>query len=69
MGKMKALSLDMEEHHVDKHEQQEQEAEFDVVMEEMHYVHTINEICNLFVLHGWDKVWPDIQETMRAKKW
>jgi hypothetical protein len=55
----------MEENHVE-HEQDE-----DVVslQQEAHYHHTINEICELFVLHGWDNVWLDIQGCMRAKKW
>jgi hypothetical protein len=67
MGKMKALSLDMEENRVD--EQEEQDADVVSLQQEAHYVHTINEICELFVLHGWEKVWPDIQECMRGKKW
>jgi hypothetical protein len=73
MGKMKELFTEMQENgQIDGlYNEQQDDANADVVslQQEAHYVHTINEICELFVLHGWDKVWPDIQECMRGKKW
>jgi hypothetical protein len=59
MGKMKALLIDREEDN----------QEFDVVMEEMHYVNTINDFVSLIEVYGWTKVIEDLREQMGNKSW
>jgi len=54
MGKMKALLIDREEDN----------QEFDVVMEEMHYVNTINDVVKLMLVYGQLKVLMDITTRM-----
>lgn len=61
MGKMKALLIDKEE--------TEDNQEFDVVMEEAHYVHTINDFVSLIEVYGWEKVIGDLREKMGNKSW
>ena len=59
MGKMKALLIDKEEDN----------QEFDEVMEEMHYVHTINDFVSLIEVYGWTKVIEDLREQMGNRSW
>lgn len=59
MGKMKALLIDREEDN----------QEFEEVMEEMHYVNTINDFVSLIEVHGFDKVMFDFRRTMGEKDW
>jgi hypothetical protein len=59
MGKMKALLIDREEDN----------QEFDVVMEEMHYVNTINDFVSLIEVYGWTKVIEDLREQMGNRSW
>ena len=40
-----------------------------LMMEEAHYVHTINAFVELIVLYGWDKVTSDLRSAMGAKEW
>ena len=54
MGKMKALLIDREEDN----------QEFDVVMEEMHYINTINDVVKLMLVYGQLKVLMDITTKM-----
>jgi len=67
MGKMKALSLDMEENQV-----QDQEDEHDDVVslqQEAHYHHTINDFVYLVQVHGWNKVISDLRSKMGQFTW
>jgi len=64
MGKMKALLIDKEENG-----QQEQDDDFDVVMEEMHYVNTIQALVSLIEVYGWHKVTSDLRVAMGNKSW
>ena len=59
MGKMKALLIDREEDN----------QEFDVLMEEMHYVNTINDFVSLIEVYGWDKVIGDLRSKMGDVVW
>jgi hypothetical protein len=61
MGKMKELSMELE--------QQEQEDDFDVVMEEMHYIHVIDSFVSLIQVYGWSKVTEDLRSKMGELKW
>ena len=54
MGKMIALLIDREEDN----------QEFDVVMEEMHYINTINDVVKLMLVYGQLKVLMDITTKM-----
>jgi len=61
MGKMKDVAIK---------QQEDQEQEFDVLMmEEAHYVHTMNAFVELIVVHGWDKVMSDLRTAMGNKTW
>lgn len=40
-----------------------------LMMEEAHYVHTMNAFVELIVLYGWDKVTTDLRAAMGEKKW
>jgi hypothetical protein len=60
MGKMKDVVIK---------QQEDQEQEFDVLMEEMHYHNTINAFVELIVLYGWDKVIGDLRAAMGEKQW
>jgi hypothetical protein len=40
-----------------------------LMMEEAHYVHTINAFVELIVLYGWDKVISDLRTAMGEKEW
>jgi len=40
-----------------------------LMMEEAHYVHTMNAFVELIVLYGWDKVTSDLRSAMGAKEW
>jgi hypothetical protein len=62
MGKMKALLID-------KEETEEDNQEFDVVMEEMHYVNTIQALVSLIEVYGWHKVTSDLRVAMGNKSW
>ena len=59
MGKMKELAIDM----------MEQEEDFDVLMEEMHYHNTMNAFVELIVVYGYDKVIGDLRTAMGEKQW
>lgn len=59
MGKMKQLAIDM----------MEQDDEFDVLMEEMHYHNTMNAFVELIVVYGYDKVIGDLRTAMGNKTW
>ena len=59
MGKMKALLIDREEDN----------QEFDVLMEEMHYINTINDFVSLIEVYGWTQVVGDLRERMGNKVW
>jgi hypothetical protein len=60
MGKMKDVAIK---------QQEDQEQEFDVLMEEMHYHNTMNAFVELIVVYGWDKVTSDLRAAMGEKKW
>ena len=45
------------------------EDDLDTMMEESHYVHTVNAFVELIVLYGWDKVTTDLRAAMGEKKW
>jgi hypothetical protein len=59
MGKMKALLIDKEEDN----------QEFDEVMEEMHYVNTVQAFVSLIEVYGWEKVIGDLRATMGDIQW
>jgi hypothetical protein len=61
MGKMKALLIEMEENG-------QQEDDFDVVMEEMHYINTINDVVKLMLRYGQLKVLIDITTRMSEEE-
>ena len=46
-----------------------EEDDLDTMMEEAHYVHTMNAFVELIVLYGWDKVTTDLRAAMGEKKW
>jgi hypothetical protein len=59
MGKMKDVAI-----------KQQEDQELDVLMmEEAHYVHTMNAFVELIVVHGWDKVMSDLRAAMGNKTW
>jgi hypothetical protein len=41
----------------------------DVLNEEAHYVHTINDFVELIVVYGYDKVIGDLRAAMGNKTW
>ena len=73
MGKMKALLIDNMEnvktYPLSTILEEEQEQDFDVVMEEAHYVHTINDFVSLIEVYGWTKVIEDLREQMGNRSW
>ena len=40
-----------------------------LMMEEAHYVHTMNAFVELIVIYGWDKVIGDLRTAMGEKQW
>ena len=52
-----------------KVEREEQIREQTLMMEEAHYVHTMNAFVELIVLYGWDKVTSDLRKAMGEKQW
>jgi len=54
---------------IDKEETEEDNQEFDVVMEEMHYVNTIQALVSLIEVYGWHKVTSDLRVAMGNKSW
>jgi metal-responsive CopG/Arc/MetJ family transcriptional regulator len=48
---------------------EDQEQEFDVLMEEMHYHNTMNAFVELIVVYGYDKVIGDLRSAMGEVKW
>jgi hypothetical protein len=61
MGKMKDVAIK---------QQEDQEQEFDVLMmEEAHYIHTMNAFVELIVVYGYDKVIGDLRIIMGNKAW
>jgi hypothetical protein len=40
-----------------------------LMMEEAHYVHTMNAFVELIVVYGWDKVTSDLRSAMGEKQW
>ena len=52
-----------------KVEREEQIRDETLMMEEAHYVHTINAFVELIVLYGWDKVIGDLRIAMGEKQW
>jgi hypothetical protein len=65
MGKMKALLTDREEENI----YQEEQEEYDVVMEEAHYHHVVNDFVSLIEVYGWEKVIGDLREKMGNTAW
>ena len=65
MGKMKALLIDREE----ENRYQEEQEEYDVVMEEAHYHHVVNDFVSLIEVYGWEKVIGDLREKMGNTVW
>lgn len=43
--------------------------DFEKLMEERHYVHTIHDFVELIVVYGWDKVTSDLRTAMGEKQW
>ena len=43
--------------------------DFENLMEERHYFHTIHDFVELIVLYGWDKVTSDLRTAMGEKQW
>ena len=39
------------------------------MLEEAHYIHTINAFVELIVLYGWDTVISDLRAVMAQKEW
>jgi hypothetical protein len=50
-------------------ENEEEIREQTLMMEEAHYVHTINAFVELIVVYGWDKVTSDLRAAMGEKQW
>lgn len=48
--------------------QEKQEAEMSL-NEESHYVHTINDVVELIVVYGYEKVTKDLSDAMAKKEW
>ncbi len=48
---------------------EEEIRELSLMMEEAHYVNTINAFVELIVVYGWDKVTSDLRSAMGAKEW
>lgn len=48
---------------------EEEVREQTLMMEEAHYVHTMNAFVELIVLYGWDKVTSDLRSAMGDVKW
>jgi hypothetical protein len=47
----------------------EEQKDLDVLNEEAHYVHTINDFVELIVVYGYDKVIGDLRTAMGNKTW
>ena len=60
MEKVKAVVIKQQPH---------EGQEFDVLMQESHYVHTINDFVSLIEEHGFDKVMNDLRKTMGERSW
>lgn len=58
MGKMKDVVI-----------KQQEDQEFDALMEEMHYHNTMNAFVELIVVYGYDKVIGDLRAAMGNKTW
>ena len=52
-----------------KVEREEEIREQTLMMEEAHYVHTINAFVELIVVYGYDKVIGDLRTAMAEKSW
>ena len=52
-----------------KVEREEQIRDQTLMMEEFHYVHTMNAFVELIVIYGWDKVIGDLRTAMGEKQW
>ena len=52
-----------------KVEREEEIREQTLMMEEAHYVHTINAFVELIVVYGYDKVIGDLRTAMGNKTW
>jgi hypothetical protein len=52
-----------------KVEREEQIRDETLMMEEAHYVHTMNAFVELIVLYGWDTVIGDLRTAMGEKQW
>jgi hypothetical protein len=63
MGKMKALLIDREE----ENRYQEEQEEYDVLMEEMYYINTIQAFVTLITEYGFSKVMSDLSHAMEDK--
>jgi hypothetical protein len=50
-------------------ENEKEVRELSLMMEEAHYVHTMNAFVELIVVYGWDKVTSDLRTAMGEKKW
>jgi len=61
MGKMKALMIEQQE--------QQDKMDFNTLMEESHYRHTIHDFVELIVVYGYDKVIGDLRAAMGEKTW
>ena len=57
----------MEEHC--KHIEDEKVRDETLMMQEAHYVHTINAFVELIVVYGYDKVIWDLRTAMENKEW
>lgn len=40
-----------------------------LMMEQSHYIHTINDFVELIVIYGWDTVIGDLRAAMGEKQW
>lgn len=52
-----------------KHNEDEQIRELSLMMEEAHYVHTMNAFVELIIVYGYDKVIGDLRTAMGNKTW
>lgn len=51
------------------HNEEQQIREQTLMMEEAHYVHTMNAFVELIVVYGYDKVIGDLRTAMGNKQW
>jgi hypothetical protein len=51
------------------HNEDQQIRELSLMMEEAHYVHTMNAFVELIVIYGWDTVTADLRKAMGEKQW